>query len=100
MKVLIKSLILLQTPFIKSNFGPMRGQLLTWSLLIGQKLDLIKGVRSKIKLYMRNFNIISDPTQIIYQELIVFDGSPNFHLGQHKTGHFEVTTLYIKFDRN
>ena len=57
----------------------MRSQLLRWSLLIGQKLDLIKGVRSKIRLYMRTFNIIPDPTQKIYQEIIVLDGGPDFH---------------------
>ena len=49
------------------------------SLLIGQKLDLIKGVCSKIRLYVRTFNIIPDPTQKIYQEMFVMDGVPDFH---------------------
>ena len=30
-------------------------------------------------LYMRTFNIIPDPTQKIYQEIIVLDGGPDFH---------------------
>ena len=57
----------------------MRSQLLKWSLLIGQKLDLIKGVRSKIRLYVRTFSIIPDPKQKIYQKIIVLDGGPDFH---------------------
>ena len=28
---------------------------------------------------MRTFSIIPDPTQKIYQEIIVLDGGPNFH---------------------
>ena len=79
LKVLIKSLILLRTTFIKSYFGPMRSQLLRWSLLIGQKLDNIKGVRSKIRLYMRTFSIIPDPKHKIYQEIFVMDEVPIFH---------------------
>ena len=57
----------------------MRSQLLRWSLLIGQKLDNIKGVRSKIRLYMRTFSMIPDPEHKIYQEIFVMDGVPNFH---------------------
>ena len=57
----------------------MRSQLLRWSLLIGQKLNLLKGVRSKIRLHMRTFSIIPDPKHKIYQEIIVLDGGPNFH---------------------
>ena len=48
-------------------------------LLIGPKLDLIKGVRSKIRLYMRTFSIIPDSTHKIYKEMIVMDGVPDFH---------------------
>ena len=44
-----------------------------------QRLDLIKGVRSKIRLYMRTFSIIPDSTQKIYKEMIVLDGVPDFH---------------------
>ena len=44
-----------------------------------QRLDLIKGVHSKIRLYMRTFSIIPDSTRKIYKEMIVLDGVPDFH---------------------
>ena len=33
---------------------------------------------------MRTFNIIPDPTQKIYQEIIVLDGGPDFHPPTYK----------------
>ena len=70
---------MLRRPFIIFNIGPIRRLHLRSWLLIGPKLDNIKGVRSKIRLYMRTFNIIPDPTQTIYKKIIVLDGVPDFH---------------------
>ena len=63
----------------KIQLWTLRSQLLKWSLLIGPKLDLIKGVRSKIRLYVRTFSMIPDPTQKIYKEIFVLDGDLDFH---------------------
>ena len=45
------------------------------------KVGYYKGCPQQNKaLYeMRTFNIIPDPTQKIYQEIIVLDGGPDFH---------------------
>ena len=82
---------MLRTPFIRSNFGPIRRLHLRSGLLIGPKLDFIKGVRSKIRLYMRTFSIIPDPKHKIYQK------AENNCLGWGSE--FSPTLIYMLLDR-